>query len=38
MAIKVVPKDQMVDAIGTKFEPSEWFEVNQDRINTFAEV
>ena len=37
MAIKVVPKDQMLDAIGTKFEPSAWFEVSQDRINTFAD-
>ncbi|MEZ5572972.1 MAG: MaoC family dehydratase [Halioglobus sp.] len=37
MAIKVVPKDEMVNAIGTKFEPSAWFEVTQDRINTFAD-
>jgi len=37
MAIKVVPKDQMLDAIGTKFEPSAWFEIGQDRINTFAD-
>jgi acyl dehydratase len=37
MAIKVVPKDQMLDAIGTKFEPGAWIEVNQDRINTFAD-
>jgi acyl dehydratase len=37
MAIKVVPKEQMLDAIGTKFEPGAWIEVNQDRINTFAD-
>ncbi len=37
MAIKVVPKEQMLDAIGTKFEPGPWIEVTQDRINTFAD-
>jgi acyl dehydratase len=37
MAVKVVPKDEMVKAIGTKFEPGEWFLINQDRINTFAD-
>jgi len=37
MAIKVVPKEQMLDAIGTKFEPGPWVEVTQDRINTFAD-
>lgn len=37
MAVKVVPKDQLLDAIGTKFEPGEWFQIEQDRINTFAD-
>tara|TARA_R110002110_G_scaffold362241_1_gene572012 strand:- start:75791 stop:76255 length:465 start_codon:yes stop_codon:yes gene_type:complete len=37
MAIKVVPKDEMVDAVGTRFEPSDWIVVDQDRINTFAD-
>ena len=37
MAVKVVPKEEMLDAIGTKFEPGEWIEVTQDRINTFAD-
>ncbi len=37
MAVKVVPKEQMLDAIGTKFEPGEWIEIDQDRINTFAD-
>ena len=37
MAIKVVPKEEMLDAVGTKFEPGEWIEVDQDRINTFAD-
>jgi acyl dehydratase len=37
MAVKVVPKDEMVKAIGTKFEPGEWFLIDQSRINTFAD-
>ena len=37
MAVKVLPKDEMVNAVGTKFEPSDWIEVTQDRINTFAD-
>jgi acyl dehydratase len=37
MAVKIVPKEEMVNAIGTKFEPGEWIELTQDRINTFAD-
>ena len=37
MAVKIVPKSEMVNAVGTKYEPSEWIEVTQDRINTFAD-
>ena len=37
MAVKVVPKDKMLDEIGTKFEPGEWIEIDQSRINTFAD-
>lgn len=37
MAVKVVPKEEMLDAIGTKFEPGEWIEIDQSRINTFAD-
>ena len=37
MAVKVVPKEEMVNAVGTKFEPSAWIEVDQDRINSFAD-
>jgi acyl dehydratase len=37
MAVKVVPKEEMVNAVGSKFEPGEWIEVTQDRINTFAD-
>lgn len=37
MAVKVVPKEEMLDHIGTRFEPSEWIEIDQGRINTFAD-
>ena len=37
MAVKVVPKEEMLNHIGHKFEPGEWIEVTQDRINTFAD-
>lgn len=37
MAVVVVAKDQMVDQKGTKFEPSQWITIGQDRINTFAD-
>mgnify|MGYP001821217301 CR=1 FL=1 len=37
MAVKIIPPDQMSGAVGTKFEPSEWIDVTQDRINTFAD-
>jgi acyl dehydratase len=37
MAVKIVPKEKMLDEIGTKFEPGEWIELSQDRINTFAD-
>ena len=37
MAVKIVPKDEMVNAVGTTYPPSEWILVDQDRINTFAD-
>jgi len=37
MAVKVVSKEELLDAAGTKFEPGPWVEVAQDRINTFAD-
>jgi acyl dehydratase len=37
MAVKIVPKDEMVNAVGTKYEQGEWIEVDQARINTFAD-
>jgi acyl dehydratase len=37
MAVKTLPKDEMVNAVGTKFEPSAWIEISQERINDFAD-
>ena len=37
MALKVVPKEKMLEAIGTKFEHGQWIEVPQQRINAFAD-
>ncbi len=37
MAITVVPKEQLADHVGTKFPPSDWITVDQDRINAFAD-
>lgn len=35
--MKIYPKDEMVNAVGTKLGPSQWIELSQDRINTFAD-
>ncbi len=37
MAVKIVPKEEMINAIGSKYEPSEWIDITQDRINAFAD-
>lgn len=37
MAVKIVSKAEMASAAGTKFEPSDWIDVTQERINTFAD-
>jgi len=37
MAVKIVPKEEMVNAAGTTFEPGEWILISQERINTFAD-
>ncbi len=37
MAITVVPKEEMVNQIGTKFPPGDWVEMPQERVNTFAD-
>ena len=36
MANKIVPKDELVNFVGTKVEPTGWYEVTQERINEFA--
>ncbi len=35
--MKVIPIDEMLNAAGTKLEPSEWITLDQERINTFAD-
>ena len=37
MAIKIVPKDELLNYVGHKNEPSDWITLDQDRINTFAD-
>ncbi|MEM8499413.1 MAG: MaoC family dehydratase [Pseudomonadota bacterium] len=37
MAKTFVDKEQMVDQVGQKSEPSPWITIDQDRINTFAD-
>ncbi len=37
MAFQIVPADEMVNAVGKKLEPSDWIEIDQERINTFAD-
>ena len=34
----LVPAENLKDYIGTEFEPSDWLEVDQDRINQFADA
>ena len=34
----LVPAEKLKDYIGTEFEPSDWLEVDQDRINQFADA
>ena len=37
MAVKIVPKAEIASAVGTRYEPSEWIDITQDRINSFAD-
>ena len=37
MAITVIPKEEMVNQVGTKFEPGPWAVMSQERVNTFAD-
>ena len=35
--MKTVPKNEMMNAVGMKLEPSDWIEISQQRINEFAD-
>ena len=35
--MKTVPKNEMMNTVGMKLEPSEWIELSQQRINEFAD-
>jgi len=37
MAIQIVPKEDILNHIGTKFDPSDWITLDQTRINSFAD-
>ena len=37
MALTMVKPEEMEAQAGTKLPPGEWFEVDQERINTFAD-
>ena len=37
MAIKIVPKEDLLNQIGTRFDPSDWITLDQARINSFAD-
>jgi len=37
MAIQIVPKEDILNHIGTKFDPSDWITLDQARINSFAD-
>ena len=36
--IGLVPAEKLVDYVGQEIGSSDWFEVDQDRINTFADA
>jgi len=35
--MKTVPKNEMMNTVGMKLEPSDWIELSQQRINEFAD-
>ena len=37
MGVTVVPKDKLADQVGTKYPPSDWVTLDQERINHFAD-
>ncbi len=36
--IKIVPKEQLADYVGKELGPTDWVELTQEKINTFADV
>lgn len=37
MSMRIVPKDELVNEIGRKFDAGEWVTLDQERINAFAD-
>ncbi|MEM6485755.1 MAG: MaoC family dehydratase, partial [Pseudomonadota bacterium] len=37
MGVTVVPKDKLVEHVGTTYPPGDWVTLDQDRINSFAD-
>ena len=37
MAIKIIPKEEMLNQKGTKFDPGAWVTLDQERINAFTD-
>ena len=37
MTMKMVPKEEMVNTVGMKFDPGPWVTLDQQRINDFAD-
>ena len=35
--MKILPKKEMINAVGMELEPSDWIELSQQRINDFAD-
>jgi len=35
--MKILPKNEMINAVGMKLGPSDWIELSQQRINEFAD-
>lgn len=37
MSVEIVPAEELVNAVGRRLDPSDWIEIDQQRINTFAD-
>lgn len=37
MAVKIIPKDKLLEQKGTRYEPGPWVTIDQKRINAFAD-